>query len=137
NMAEAIWETLVMYGIEGRVVVVTYNALNNNMFVDGIEHHAKNAGVPFNAFWACLCCMPHKIHLAVIKLLKGIGTVLSAEGKKAASHAGNYQDASMASLDCDLDNGEGDQANLAVSGHAVDPDQSKSILSLVDKVLPY
>ena len=52
----------------------------------------------------------------------------------------------MASLDRDIDNdattqddGEGDQAvqaNLAVSGRAVEPDHSISILSLVEKVIP-
>jgi hypothetical protein len=70
---------------------------------------------------------------------------LSAEGRKAASRAGNYQDAATASLDRDLDNdattqddSEGDQAIHAVSGRrAVEPDRSGNILSSVDKVLPY
>ena len=44
------------------------NMLNNDTFVDGIEHCAKKAGIPFNASWACLCCMPHTIHLAAIKV---------------------------------------------------------------------
>ena len=44
------------------------NTSNNDTFVDGIEHCAKKAGVPFNASWARLCCMPHTIHLAAIKL---------------------------------------------------------------------
>jgi hypothetical protein len=44
------------------------NASNNNTFVDGIERCAKKAGVPFNTSWACLHCMPHTIHLAVIKV---------------------------------------------------------------------
>jgi hypothetical protein len=58
--------------------------------------------------------------LIIMKLLEGIGAVSSAEGKKAASCAGNYQDAATASLDHDLDNdattqddGKGDQVNLA------------------------
>jgi hypothetical protein len=42
------------------------NASNNDTFVDGIEYHAKKAGVPFNALWACLHCMLHTIHLAAI-----------------------------------------------------------------------
>jgi hypothetical protein len=82
-----------------------------------------------------------------LKLLKAIGAVSSSEGKKAASRAGNYQDAATASLDRDLDNdattqddSEGDQGNQAVSGdsgRAVVPDRSGSILSSVDKVLSY
>ena len=84
-----------------------------------------------------------------LQLLRGIGAVSSAEGKKAASRAGNYQDAATASLDRDLDNdataqddSEGDQANLTVSSCTVEPDgpgcpdQSKNILSFVDKVMP-
>jgi hypothetical protein len=78
------------------------------------------------------------------KLLEGIGAVSSAEGKKAASRAGNYQDAATASLDHDLDNdattqddGEGDHGNQAVAGRTVEPDQSGNILSSVNKVRPY
>jgi hypothetical protein len=44
------------------------NASNNDTFVDGIERRAKKAGAPFNASWARLCCMPHTIHLAAIKV---------------------------------------------------------------------
>jgi hypothetical protein len=70
-----------------------------------------------------------------LKLLEGIGAVSSAEGKKAASRAGNYQDAATASLSRDFDNdaatqddSEADQAR---------PEQSGSILLSVEKVLPY
>ncbi|KAF8230875.1 hypothetical protein L208DRAFT_1130944, partial [Tricholoma matsutake] len=76
NMAEAVWETLVMYGIEGRILAFMLdNASNNDTFVDGIECCARKAGVSFNASWACLHCMLHTIHLTAIKLLKGIGAV--------------------------------------------------------------
>jgi hypothetical protein len=68
--------------------------------------------------------------------------VSSAESRKAASRAGNYQDAATASLDRDLDNdattqddSEGDPANHTVSGRAVGPDRSGNILSSVEKVL--
>ena len=69
------------------------------------------------------------------KLLEGIGAVSSAEGKKAASRAGNYQDAATAPLNRDFDNdaatqddSEADQAR---------PDQLGSILLSVEKVQPY
>ena len=44
------------------------NASNNDTFVDGIERRTRKAGVPFNASWARLRCMPHTIHLAAIKV---------------------------------------------------------------------
>jgi hypothetical protein len=79
-----------------------------------------------------------------LKLLEAIGAISSTESKKAASRAGNYQDAATASLDCNLDNDtttqdeiEGNEGNQAVSGHTVVPDRSGSILSSVDKVLSY
>ena len=72
-------------------------------------------------------CFPH------LKLLEGIGAVSSAEGKKAASRAGNYQDAATASLDRNLDN---DATTQDDNSHPVGPDRSGSILSSVDKVLP-
>jgi hypothetical protein len=70
-----------------------------------------------------------------LKLLEGIGAVSSAEGKKAASRAGNYQDAATASLNRDFDNNaatqddiKADQARTAQLG---------SILLSVEKVLLY
>jgi hypothetical protein len=125
------------------------NAMNNDTFVDGIERRAKKAGVPFNASWARLRCMPHTIHLAaikvcfstmsmsmahsvpVLKLLEGIGAVSRAEGKKAASRAGNYQDTATASLDRSLDN------SATTLDDPVGSDISGDILSSVDKVPPY
>jgi hypothetical protein len=50
------------------------NASNNDTFVDGIERRAKKAGVPFNASWARLRCMPHTIHLAAIKVRVSISS---------------------------------------------------------------
>jgi hypothetical protein len=44
------------------------NASNNDTFVDGIERCTKKAGVPFNASWARLRCMPYTIHLAAIRV---------------------------------------------------------------------
>lgn len=128
NIAEAVWETLVTYGIEGRILAFMLdNASNNDTFVDGIERRCKKAGVSFKASWARLRCMPHTIHLAAIKLLEGIGAVSSAEGKKAASRSGNYQNAATASLNRDLD----DDATTQDDG---EPDPSRNILSSVDKL---
>ena len=111
------------------------NALNNDTFVDGIERRAKKAGVSFNVSWARLHCMPHTIHLTAIKLLEGIGAVSSAEGKKAASCAGNYQDAATASLNCDFDNHAATHDDI--EAEQARPGQFGSILLSVEKVLPY
>jgi len=69
--------------------------------------------------------------LLVLKLLEGIGAVSSAEVKKAASRAGNYQDAATASLDRDLDN------DATTQDDSEGPDQLESILSSIDKVIHY
>ena len=62
-------------------------------------------------------------------------TVSSVEGKKAASCVGNYQDAAMASLNHNFDNDAATQ-NDSETDYA-SPDQSGSILLLVEKVQPY
>jgi len=70
-----------------------------------------------------------------LKLLKGIGAISSAEGKKAALCAGNYQDAAIASLNCNFNNDAATQDNIEAD--QARPAQSGSILLLVEKVLPY
>ncbi|KAJ6548291.1 hypothetical protein B0H10DRAFT_1653678, partial [Mycena sp. CBHHK59/15] len=66
NMAEAVWSTLKIYGIEGRVIVfVMGNATNNDTLMDGIESRADAAGISwFNAKEARIRCLPHTTHLA-------------------------------------------------------------------------
>ena len=70
-----------------------------------------------------------------MKLLEGIGAVSSAEGKKAASHAGNYQDAVTALLNHDFDNDAATQDDIEAD--QARPAQSGSILLSVEKVLLY
>ncbi|KAF8989143.1 hypothetical protein BDQ17DRAFT_1257141, partial [Cyathus striatus] len=65
NIAEAVWDTLVCYGITHKYLDVVYN---NDTFVDGIASRCKKAGIPFNAEWARLRCMPHTIHLVALKV---------------------------------------------------------------------
>ena len=86
-MADVVWETLVMYGIEDWVrttvnlhmdkfnmpdvqvwVLMMDNATNMDTLVDGIARHAHAAGIDFNAEWARLCCMPHTIHLSALEV---------------------------------------------------------------------
>jgi hypothetical protein len=61
--------------------------------------------------------------------------VQNAEGKKAASHADNYQDTTTAPLNCNFDNDATTQDDSKAD--QARPDQLGSILLLVEKVLPY
>jgi hypothetical protein len=70
-----------------------------------------------------------------LKLLEGIGVVSSAEGKKAALCAGNYQDTATAPLNHDFNNDAATQDDSKAD--QARPDQLGSILLLVEKVLPY
>jgi hypothetical protein len=47
---------------------MTDNASNNNTLIDGIVDRAKNQDISMNADWVCLCCMPHTVHLAALKV---------------------------------------------------------------------
>jgi len=44
------------------------NASNNNTMIVGIERRAAAEGISFDASWARLGCMPHTIHLAMVKV---------------------------------------------------------------------
>ncbi|KIJ91874.1 hypothetical protein K443DRAFT_66117, partial [Laccaria amethystina LaAM-08-1] len=94
NMADAVWETLVLYGLVGKVLaIVMDNASNNNTLMASLERCCTARGVYYSARDSHMRCMPHTVHLAAIKLLKGIGAISKEEGKKAVAHAtGNYQD---------------------------------------------
>jgi len=84
NMVEAIWQTIELYGLVGRVcssffiyrltssqiiAIVMDNASNNNTLMTSLELRCQQWGIPFLAQDACMQCMPHTIHLAVIKVL--------------------------------------------------------------------
>ena len=44
------------------------NASNNDTLVDEIVQQAKEQGIFMNTSWAHLCCMPHTVHLAALKV---------------------------------------------------------------------
>jgi hypothetical protein len=86
-MAEATWETLTRFGIQNQVchdmpghqavlnvsllqimAFMTDNASNNDMLIDGIVELAKQQGISLNGDWIRLCCMPHTVHLAALKV---------------------------------------------------------------------
>ncbi|KIL55008.1 hypothetical protein M378DRAFT_201131 [Amanita muscaria Koide BX008] len=94
NMGEAVWKTLEMYGLFGRVIAfVMDNASNNDTLLDSIEARCEAVGIKFSAKQARLRCMPHTCHLAALKLLESIGAISKSDSRKAAGRSGNYQDA--------------------------------------------
>jgi hypothetical protein len=44
------------------------NASNNDTLVENIEKRCEKEGIPFDAIYARLRCMPHTVHLAAIKV---------------------------------------------------------------------
>ncbi|KAF8530374.1 hypothetical protein BU17DRAFT_36167, partial [Hysterangium stoloniferum] len=69
NMAKVVWETLTQYGlIEWIIAFVMDNATNNDTMVVAIEQCCCEVGVYFSAKEVRMCCMPHTIHLAAIKV---------------------------------------------------------------------
>ena len=87
-MAEAVWATLELYDLIGRVsflfhallmyslmltcsqitAIVMDNASNNNTMMTSLEQRHQKRGVYFSAEDARMRCMPHTIHLAAIKV---------------------------------------------------------------------
>ncbi|KAF9493850.1 hypothetical protein BDN71DRAFT_1348279, partial [Pleurotus eryngii] len=93
NMANAVWSTMKIYGLVGRVIaIVMDNASNNNTLMEVLETHHRNEGYDsFSTKHAHLHCIPHTIHLAALKLLEGIGAITKTESTCAAGQGGDYQ----------------------------------------------
>ncbi|KAF8487446.1 hypothetical protein DFH94DRAFT_609932, partial [Russula ochroleuca] len=65
NMAEAVWATLELYGLIGRIIaIVMDNASNNNTMMTSLERQHQKQDIYFSAEDAHMQCMPHTIHLA-------------------------------------------------------------------------
>lgn len=83
-MAEAVWSTIVLYGLEGKVsnlsiaenssyllqvlAVNSDNASNNDTMMEELEKISTLNGHDFDAEEARLRCMPHTVHLAAIEV---------------------------------------------------------------------
>ncbi|KAF9066812.1 hypothetical protein BDP27DRAFT_1226869, partial [Rhodocollybia butyracea] len=118
NMADAVWDTLEKYGLVGQVLAFMMdNASNNDTLLETIECKCHAQNIPFNAQHSQLRCMPHTVHLAVLKLLEAIGAV-----EKDSKKLGPYQDAVVgAPEDEELDayaasEGDGDLEEPELSG---------------------
>lgn len=89
NMAEAVWATMELYGLVGKVsfrasvlrcsgctfltrsqiiAIVMDNASNNNTMMVSLERRCQQRNIQFSAQDARMRCMPHTIHLAAIKV---------------------------------------------------------------------
>ena len=86
-MAKAVWVTMELYGLIGKVnlgllinvhslndlqviAIVMDNASNNNTLMSSLKRRCKEQGVLFSAQDARMRCMPHTVHLAAIKVSK-------------------------------------------------------------------
>ncbi|KAF9070583.1 hypothetical protein BDP27DRAFT_1149764, partial [Rhodocollybia butyracea] len=95
NMADVVWDTLEKYGLIGQVLAFMMdNATNNDTLLEAIERKCHARNIPFNAQHSRLRCMPHTVHLAVLKLLEAIGAV-----EKDCKRLGPYQDAVVGAPD--------------------------------------
>ena len=96
NMAEAVWATMELYGLVGKVsfqasvhqctllmcsqiiAIVMDNASNNNTLMMSLEWRCQQRNIQFSAQDARMQCMPHTIHLAAIKVLVLLSQLLFA-----------------------------------------------------------
>ncbi|PBL04622.1 hypothetical protein ARMGADRAFT_857574, partial [Armillaria gallica] len=101
NMAEVVWGMLQKYSLVSQVMAFMMdNATNNDMMVMEIEQKCKVQGIPFSSKDSCLCCMPHMVHLVVLKLLEGIGAISKGDRQRPEeSQTASYQDSVSAPLD--------------------------------------
>ncbi|TBU39243.1 hypothetical protein BD309DRAFT_848051, partial [Dichomitus squalens] len=100
NLASAIWETLELYGLKGRIMAVNCdNATNNDAMMDALERrcHAHKPPIPFSAKVSRMRCIPHTVHLAALQLLESIGAVPAQADK-------NYQESVTAPRSSEYDN---------------------------------
>ncbi|KAJ7123499.1 hypothetical protein C8R44DRAFT_917609 [Mycena epipterygia] len=68
-MADAIWKTVEMYGLEGRIIsFVMDNATNNDTMIAHYKQKCEAKMIEFDADAARIRCMPHTTHLAAIKV---------------------------------------------------------------------
>ena len=85
NMVAVVWSMLELYGIQNKVWCPYVHCLTwglkssrwslswwtmpaTTTMVDAIEARCFDAGIKFSAMQSRMCCMPHTIHLACIKV---------------------------------------------------------------------
>ncbi|KAJ8580565.1 hypothetical protein M405DRAFT_690140, partial [Rhizopogon salebrosus TDB-379] len=99
NLAEAVWNTLELYGLKDRIVaIVCDNATNNDTLLESLEERCNEEGIDFSHTKARIRCLPYIVHLAAMQLLEGIGAIKSGAGCR-----GVYQESVTAPVDRDHD----------------------------------
>jgi hypothetical protein len=96
NLAEAVWNTLELYGLKNHVTaVVCDNASNNDTLLQALGEKCADEGIDFSHKDSRIRCLPHIVHLAAMQLLEGI----SAIKPDAKRNGVMYQDSVTAPLD--------------------------------------
>ncbi|KAG1833188.1 hypothetical protein F4604DRAFT_1515537, partial [Suillus subluteus] len=76
NLAEAVWNTLELYGLKDRIMgVVCDNAMNNDTLLESLEAKCVTEGIKFSHKKARIRCLPHIVHLSAMQLLEGISAI--------------------------------------------------------------
>ncbi|KAF8214654.1 hypothetical protein K438DRAFT_1562394, partial [Mycena galopus ATCC 62051] len=69
NLTEAVWKTVEVYGLEGRIrTIVMDNTSNNDTMASHFLWKCEERNIEFDAEEARLRCMPHTAHLATLKV---------------------------------------------------------------------
>ncbi|KAJ7070262.1 hypothetical protein B0H15DRAFT_793722, partial [Mycena belliarum] len=69
NLADAVWKTIELYGLQGRIIAfVMDNASNNDTMVEHFQQRCEENMIEFDAVDARIRCMPHTVHLAALKV---------------------------------------------------------------------
>ncbi|KAG2033415.1 hypothetical protein BDR03DRAFT_829407, partial [Suillus americanus] len=65
NLAEAVWNTLELYGLKNRIMaVVCDNASNNDTLLQTLGEKCANEGIDFSDKHLRIHCLPHIVHFA-------------------------------------------------------------------------
>ncbi|KAG1724133.1 hypothetical protein EDB19DRAFT_1582911, partial [Suillus lakei] len=100
NLAEAVWNTLELYGLKNWVMaVVCDNTSNNDTLLQALGERCADEGINFSHKDSHIHCLPHIVHLAAMQLLEGIGAIKPDVKRNGIM----YQDSVTAPLDCEHD----------------------------------
>ncbi|KAG1730378.1 uncharacterized protein EDB91DRAFT_1006927, partial [Suillus paluster] len=65
NLAEAVWNTLELYGLKNCIMaVVCDNTSNNDTLLQALGEKCADEGIDFSDKYLCIHCLLHIVHLA-------------------------------------------------------------------------
>ena len=67
-MSTAVLTLFSLTNVSQIMAIMMDNASNNDTMMEAIESRCHEAGIEFSAKKSHMCCMPHTIHLAAIKV---------------------------------------------------------------------